>query len=144
LLEDQLHDARAAADAHEQAYTARMARFRESEVQLRKDLETAAVEKNALTSAEAAAIARIQEISTALQESDTALEDARAEIELLRSDMAVLKARLVVRKELNATSVGLRSCERPRWSTGVCSCGPIAGPTGRRTTATGRSHIRQS
>jgi CAP-Gly domain-containing linker protein 1 len=90
LLEDQLHDARAAADAHEQAYAARMTRFRESEVQLKKDLETAAAEKNAITNAEAVAIARIQEISNALQESDTALEDARAEIELLRSDMAVL------------------------------------------------------
>lgn len=89
LLEDQLHDARVAADAHEQAYAARMTRFRESEVQLKKDLEIAVAEKAAVTKSEVVALARAQEISTALQESDTALEDARAEIELLRSDMAV-------------------------------------------------------
>jgi CAP-Gly domain-containing linker protein 1 len=89
FLDDQLHDARAAADAHEQAYAARMTRFRESEVQLKKDLEIAIAEKGTFINAEATALARVQEISTALQESDAALEDARAEIELLRSDMAV-------------------------------------------------------
>ncbi|KAF8322255.1 hypothetical protein DL93DRAFT_2027534, partial [Clavulina sp. PMI_390] len=43
-LEDQLHDARATSDAHEQAYTARMARFRESETQLKQDIENLTAE----------------------------------------------------------------------------------------------------
>lgn len=95
ILEDQLHEARAAADTHEQAYSARMARFRENELQLKKDLETISVERNAVTTSEVAALTRVQEITVALQESDAALEDARAEIEALRSDLAVSDRALI-------------------------------------------------
>jgi chromosome segregation ATPase len=104
-LEDQLHDARAASEAQEQGYAARLTRFREGESQLRKELEARNNEVKDLSKAEAAAKARVEEVTIALQESDSALEDARAEIETLRSDMAVgMRPGLLFISPLNCVS----------------------------------------
>ena len=88
-LEEQLDEARLAQERDEQATRTRIARFRDAEVQLKKEIAVIKQEKDHLASAETAARSRIDEVTEALRESDLALEDARAEIETLRGDIAV-------------------------------------------------------
>ena len=88
-LEEQLDDARLAAERDEQTVMARITRFRETEVLLKKDISAAKAENEEVAKAEAAVRGRVEELTEALRESHAALEDARAEIETLRVDVSV-------------------------------------------------------
>ncbi|KAF8324452.1 uncharacterized protein EI90DRAFT_2977087 [Cantharellus anzutake] len=91
-LEEQLDEARAAQERDEQAIMTRVTRFREAEVQLKKEIALIKQENDEIARTEASARARVEEVTEALRESDLALEDARAEIETLRGDIASLEA----------------------------------------------------
>jgi CAP-Gly domain-containing linker protein 1 len=88
-LEEQLDDARSAQERDEQAVMARITRFRDNEIQFRKDLAEARRQNDEISKAEVVARARVEEVTEALRESDLALEDARAEIETLRVEVSV-------------------------------------------------------
>lgn len=88
-LEEQLDDSRAAQERDEQAVMARIARFRETEAQLRNDIVLVRREQENLAAAELGSRTRVAEVTEALRESDLALEDARAEIETLRVEVSV-------------------------------------------------------
>ena len=88
-LEEQLDDARSAQERDEQAVMTRITRFRDNEIQFRKDLSEARRQNEEISKAEAVARARVEEVTEALRESDLALEDARAEIETLRVEVSV-------------------------------------------------------
>ncbi|KAF8591027.1 hypothetical protein K439DRAFT_1657108 [Ramaria rubella] len=90
-LESQLDGAREAADKEEQAMRVRIAKYKENDVALKKELAEVRAEVDHQKRLEAAAKARLEELEEALRENAVALENARAEIEGLRTELAHLE-----------------------------------------------------
>ena len=88
-LEDQLEDAQVLVEREEEATKARIARYKEKEIQKQQELEELRLLAITATKAESTARTRVVELEEALRENTTALEDARAEIESLRTDLTV-------------------------------------------------------
>ena len=88
-LESQLDSAREAAEREEQAMRVRIAKYKENDGALRKELSEARAEVDHWKRLEAAGKTRLEELEEALRENAVALENARAEIEGLRADLAV-------------------------------------------------------
>ena len=88
-LETQLDGAREAAEREEQAMRGRIAKYKENDGTLRKELSEARAEVDHRKRLEVAGKARLEELEEALRENAVALENARAEIEGLRTDLAV-------------------------------------------------------
>lgn len=88
-LESQLDAAREAAEREELAMRARIAKYKENDSALRKELSDVRAEVDHRKRLEVAGKARLEELEEALRENGVALENARAEIEGLRTDLAV-------------------------------------------------------
>jgi CAP-Gly domain-containing linker protein 1 len=88
-LESHLDGAREAAEREEQAMRVRIAKYKENDGALRKELSEARAEVDHRMRLEATGKARLEELEEALRENAVALENARAEIEGLRAELAV-------------------------------------------------------
>ncbi|GJJ06534.1 hypothetical protein Clacol_000726 [Clathrus columnatus] len=86
-LETQLEYARDSADKEEQAMRTRVAKYKDNETLLRRELMDVRTEVEGWKRTEAACKARIEELEEALRENAVALENARADIENLRAEL---------------------------------------------------------
>lgn len=88
-LQEQIEEQQAAAEKEEAAVRARILRYKERDVQQKKELDDARIELDNAVKSEAAARTRIEELEEALRENAGTLENHRAEIETMRTELAV-------------------------------------------------------
>ena len=88
-LEAQLDAMREQADKEEQAMRVRVAKFKENDAALKRELTEARAEVETRKRVETAGKSRLEELEEALRENAVALENARAEIEGLRAEVSV-------------------------------------------------------
>ena len=88
-LQEQIEEQQAAAEKEEAAVRARILRYKERDVQQKKELDDARIELDNAVKSEAAARTRIEELEEALRENAGTLENHRAEIETMRTELSV-------------------------------------------------------
>ena len=88
-LQEQIEEQQAAAEKEEAAVRARILRYKERDVQQKKELDDSRIELDNAVKSEAAARTRIEELEEALRENAGTLENHRAEIETMRTELAV-------------------------------------------------------
>jgi len=90
-LQEQIEEQQAAAEKEEAAVRARILRYKERDVQQKKELDDARIELDNTVKSEAAARTRIEELEEALRENAGTLENHRAEIETMRAELTVCR-----------------------------------------------------
>ena len=96
-MQEQIEEQQAAAEKEEAAVRARILRYKERDVQQKKELDDARIELDNIVKSEAAARTRIEELEEALRENAGTLENYRAEIETMRAELTVCRFLLLRR-----------------------------------------------